>query len=109
MNKVSVFEQADASGAPYRLVVSVAHGAVLPEKLTGFVMLDFGRTLPTPTTANIVGDGLTAKLLFGDVGEFHCHLPWKALHVIATQHWSVSWVLDEPEAPEAPKPGLRLV
>ena len=109
MNKVDVHTQAAATGAPYRLGVSVAHGAVLPDEFDGLVVREFGATLQRPVVPHVDVDGLSATMSF-NMTPFQCYLPWACVHAIASTQWQVSWALGESaEKPEASKPGLRLV
>ncbi len=109
MNKSDVLKEAARTGRPYMVLVSPAHGAVLPAQFTAIQRLDLGAAQPTPALVEFTAEGFTTDLLFSG-SIFHCVVPWTALHVVATEDWVVSWpLLGVAAAAPEHKPGLRLV
>lgn len=109
MNKQEIFNGALRTGDPFRIVVSVPHGAELPDHLSGPVVLDIGEHLPIPTFPTVDEDGIYVELSFDRV-PFECFVPWRALSAVATHDWTVSWPLgSETETAPARAAHLRVV
>lgn len=94
MNRREVFEVAWRDNDAFFLIVSVPHGAVLPEDLTGDIKLDFGRAFPIPMNSALTPDALTVELSFNRT-PFLCEIPWGSVRAIVTPDWVVSWTLRE--------------
>ncbi len=105
MDKRETFDKAQAQGGSFFILVSVDHGAVLPDYLREIQRLDMGAQ-PIPVDPDVSDSGIVVELSFSR-SPFTCTLPWGCFHAVITERWAVSWPLGKSTTPN--KPGLKLV